>query len=246
MPALPYLDIDSPFPDIALALGDPDGLLAYGADLSVPRLHYAYSHGIFPWFSEGEPILWWSPSTRAIIIPSEFHVAKSLQKLARKKRYQVTLNHRFEDVIRHCASIPRTQHGEVSSATWITDEMITAYIKLHYAGLAHSVEVWDEERLIGGLYGIALDNIFCGESMFHIQSNASKLAMYGLVTHMIKHEIGIIDCQMPTEHLASLGAKPISRQHFREKLENTNNIVDDNGELLASYRAIWQPRTELL
>lgn len=246
MPALPYLDIDSPFPDVELALGDPDGLLAYGADLSVPRLHYAYSHGIFPWFSEGEPILWWSPSTRAIIIPQEFHVAKSLQKIVRKKRYQVTLNHSFEQVIRQCASIPRAQHGQISNATWITDDMVTAYIKLHYAGLAHSVEVWDKTSLVGGLYGVALDNVFCGESMFHIQSNASKLAMYGLVSHMLKHNVGIIDCQMPTDHLASLGAKPISRRKFCEKLEQTNNIVNDKGVLLDSYRSIWQPQAELL
>ena len=154
------------FPAPQLALTDPNGLLAFGGDLSVQRLLLAYHNGIFPWFSEGEPILWWSPDPRGILELDEFLCSRSLAKLARSPRYQVSLNQAFDQVIQACATVPRGSQG-----TWITGRMIKAYQALHRAGHAHSVEVWEQEQLVGGLYGISVGSVFCGESMFHCQSN---------------------------------------------------------------------------
>ncbi|WP_188695202.1 leucyl/phenylalanyl-tRNA--protein transferase [Bowmanella pacifica] len=208
------LDNTLQFPSPSMALRDPNGLLAFGGDLSAERLSLAYANGIFPWFSEGEPILWWSPDPRGILELDDFICSKSLAKLARSHRYRITLNTAFEAVIHHCASVPRDING-----TWITQPMVQAYIKLHQGGHAHSVEVWEEEHLVGGLYGVAIGRVFCGESMFHLQSNTSKLAFLHLVHYLQDKQFHFIDCQLQNPHLASLGVKEVSRAHFLQRLQ---------------------------
>ncbi|GGD53646.1 leucyl/phenylalanyl-tRNA--protein transferase [Lacimicrobium alkaliphilum] len=210
---LPKLDHRLEFPSPQHALVDPDGLLAFGGDLSVDRLCLAYSNGIFPWFSEGEPLLWWSPAVRGILELDNFVCHKSLSKLARSGRYRVTLNHAFEAVIHSCAKIPRTDQG-----TWITDAMIAAYIRLHKQGYSHSVEVWEKDKLVGGLYGVSIGRVFCGESMFHLKNNTSKLAFYYLVLWLKKHRFDFIDCQLPNPHLNSLGCSTLPRPTFLQRL----------------------------
>ena len=244
MIALHYIENNAPFPSVDTALDEPNGLLAFGADLSPSRLFSAYSQGIFPWFSDDEPLLWWSPNPRAIIELDDFVASKSLLKLARKRRYRVTLNQSFEKVIDACSSIPRKNlnNDGVSNETWITEEMVQAYCHLHGLGIAHSVEVWDNETLVGGLYGVGIGKVFCGESMFHTQSNTSKLAMYALVKHMQSHNMAFIDCQLPTDHLCSLGAKAITRDLFIDKLYENNQTLNDDGELSEHYLAQWQPK----
>lgn len=239
---LPFLGRETPFPPVDAALPDPNGLLAYGGDLSVSRLLSAYSQGIFPWYSEQEPILWWSPCPRAIIELDDFHASRSLHKLVRKQTYRVTMDLAFCDVIEACATIPRYMAGidSVSQDTWITGEMQFAYKALHKAGFAHSVEVWDNETLVGGLYGVAIGEVFCGESMFHRADNASKLALYALVVHMRKQGLAFIDCQMPTPHLASLGATTLSRKRFVAKLAQHNHTLDPKGDILSDYRTSWR------
>lgn len=194
------------FPDPVLA--EPDGLLAIGGDLSVERLLLAYENGIFPWYSDNEPILWYSPHERFVLFPQELKVSKSMRQILNTNKFQVTFNQDFSAVIRACASVPR----EGQSGTWITPEMENAYLKLHYQGKAHSVEVWQNGALAGGLYGIELARIFCGESMFSNVSNASKVA---LITLCQQKNYELIDCQMHTEHLESLGAKMISGAEFQ-------------------------------
>lgn len=201
------------FPAPENALDEPNGLLAFGGDLSVERLLFAYSLGIFPWFSEGEPILWWSPEPRGILPLKQFICSKSLQKFIRKTPFCVTLNYAFDDVIHACAKIPRNDSG-----TWITKRMISAYQNLHKEGHAHSVEVWDRGQLVGGLYGVTVGQVFCGESMFHRSTNASKLAIHYLVEHLLTQGAGFIDCQMQNPHLASLGCVTVSRNEFLDKL----------------------------
>ena len=244
MLALHYIEEGAPFPSVDTALSEPNGLLAFGADLSPARLFSAYSQGIFPWFSDEEPLLWWSPDPRAIIELDDFIASKSLKKLARKQRYPITLNHAFDEVIEACSSIPRKSPNseDMSSETWITDDMIEAYKHLHALGLAPSVEVWDGDDLVGGLYGVGIGKVFCGESMFHSKSNTSKLAMLALVEHMKQHNMAFIDCQLPTEHLSSLGAKAISRRQFIEKLYGNNHTLNDEGALSSDYIARWQPK----
>lgn len=241
---LHHLDVDSPFPPVSEALDDPNGLLAYGADLSPQRLFTAYSNGIFPWFSEGEPLLWWSPTPRAIIDLGEFICSKSLKKLAKQKKFRVTLNHSFEDVISACATIPRQSltNTNTSADTWITQDMQQAYIQLHQLGIAHSVEVWDDNELVGGLYGVGIGKVFCGESMFHRKSNTSKLAMLALVQHMKQQGLLFIDCQLPTDHLSSLGAKSVGRNRFIQKLHDNNQTLDESGRLSAEYLSYWQAK----
>ena len=212
---LPELSPDNiNFPCIDTALNEPDGLLAMGGDLSPERIYNAYRHAIFPWFSAGEPILWWSPLERATIKANQCHISKSMKRFIRKHHYTVTLNHDFSAVIEHC-TLPRTQQAE----TWISHEMIDAYTELHKLGKAHSVEVWDENKmLIGGLYGINVGKIFCGESMFSLAPNTSKLAFIALNQHFKKFGGEIIDCQMMTEHLNSLGVSPVTRKTFQKQL----------------------------
>jgi len=198
------------FPHVSEA--SHDGLLAIGGDLSSERLIHAYSNGIFPWFDDDEPILWWSPNPRFIILRDDLRVSKSMKRLLNRKAFKVTVNKDFEAVIRNCASIERP--GQDS--TWITPSMIDAYIKLYQLGYATSVEVWQGKVLVGGLYGIDIgNNIFCGESMFTKVSNASK---YGFIEFIQKSEYKLIDCQLYTKHLRSLGGKYISRTEFLKHL----------------------------
>ena len=202
------------FPELNTALKDPDGLLAIGGDLSPERIVNAYKQGIFPWFSDDDPILWWSPSKRAIIQPTDCHISKSMKRLIRKNTFTITINHAFSDVINACAQ-PRTSQAE----TWICPPMITAYNKLHQLGYAHSIEVWKDEKLVGGLYGIGIGKFFCGESMFSIENNSSKIAFIALNQHLRRFSNTYIDCQMQTSHLSSLGVKEIAREEFIQYLQ---------------------------
>ena len=197
------------FPDSALA--EPDGLLAVGGDLSTERLNLAYENGIFPWYSDNEPILWYSPHKRFVLFPNELKISKSMRQVLNANKFEVTVDQDFAAVIKACANVPR----EGQSGTWITSDMENAYLKLHQQGRAHSVEVWQNGQLAGGLYGVALTRIFCGESMFSHVSNASKVALIALCR---QKNYELIDCQMPTEHLESLGAKMISRTAFQTYL----------------------------
>ena len=203
------LDDNPSFPDPALA--EEDGLLAIGGDLSTERLLIAYSNGIFPWFSEGEPILWYSPHKRCVIYPDKIKISKSMQKILNQEVFRITFNQAFAEVIRNCATTER----KGQDGTWITNEMQDAYISLHQQGYAHSVEVWRAEQLVGGLYGLKVNRVFCGESMFSHVSNASKAALIFLS----KMNIDLIDCQLPNDHLMSLGAEMIDRELYMELLQ---------------------------
>ena len=194
---------------------DPTGLLAVGGDLSVGRLLEAYRKGIFPWFSDNQPILWWSPNPRSILELAEFRVSRSLRKTLKKNVFTVTFDEAFEAVIESCATVARkSQKG-----TWITDEMQDAYIRLHRLGYAHSVESWCGKELAGGLYGVSLGHAFFGESMFHLKTDASKVALASLVEQLNQWRFDFIDAQMSTEHLASLGAREIPRKIFLKRLK---------------------------
>lgn len=203
------------FPDPRLA--DEDGLLAVGGDLRPERLLLAYSNGIFPWPTAGLPLLWFSPDPRMVLRPAAVHVSRSLAKGLRRGGYRVRADTAFSRVIKACARAPRPgQKG-----TWITDEVLNAYVKLHRLGFAHSIEVWrfDEsgEQLVGGLYGVAIGRLFSGESMMHDETNASKVAFVALARQLERWGFPLVDCQVPTEHLASLGAEPMSRERFLEE-----------------------------
>lgn len=208
------LNANSPFPPLENALASPNGLLAAGSDLSVSRLLSAYRNGIFPWFNEDEPILWWSPDPRMVLFPDELKISRSLAKLIRKNNYTIQTDAHFVEVMQACAAPRKDQQG-----TWIHPEMIDAYGELHQLGLAHSVETWIDGALAGGLYGVALGKIFFGESMFSRSPNASKIAFAYLVRQLSKWEFAVIDCQVRTTHLASLGAREIPRAVFRQLLE---------------------------
>lgn len=212
------------FPPLSKAMREPNGLLAAGGDLSPERLVQAYRHGCFPWFEDGQPILWWSPDPRTVLIPSELHVSRSLRKVLRQERFEVTFDRDFAAVIAGCAG-PR----DYTDGTWITTDMQRAYLTLHAQGHAHSVEVWDGETLVGGLYGLAMGRLFFGESMFSRADNASKVGFVGLVEHLVQAGFVLIDCQMPTEHLHSLGARSIARDEFtgylRQYLDQPNGAT---------------------
>ena len=211
---LTWLQRDSlDFPQLNKALREPNGLLAAGGDLRPERLIQAYRHGCFPWFQDGQPILWWSPDPRTVLLPDELHVSRSLAKVLRQGRYQVSFDQAFADVIRACAA-PRSYAAE----TWITSPMQDAYLELHRSGIAHSVEVWRDGELVGGLYGLAMGQLFFGESMFSRADNASKVGFATLVERLKVWGFVLIDCQMPTEHLLSLGARTISRDEFARYL----------------------------
>ncbi|MCR8722311.1 leucyl/phenylalanyl-tRNA--protein transferase [Pseudomonas syringae] len=201
------------FPPLEKALREPDGLLAAGGDLSADRLIKAYRHGCFPWFQDGQPILWWSPDPRTVLFPEELHISRSLGKVLRQSRYRVTFDTDFARVIKACAA-PRSYANE----TWITGSMQDAYLELHRRGHAHSVEVWDQGELVGGLYGLAMGQLFFGESMFSRADNASKVGFATLVEHLTDWGFVLIDCQMPTQHLHSFGARSIPRQTFADYL----------------------------
>jgi leucyl/phenylalanyl-tRNA--protein transferase len=196
-----------PEPDFS----EPDGLLAYGGDLSVKRLLAAYSKGIFPWFSDNDPILWWSPDPRMVLYPKELKRHKSLRTLIRSNKFSVTFDTSFEAVIRKCAEVARTGQPD---GTWITEEMIQAYLRLHQKGFAHSVETWYENQLVGGLYGVSIGGMFFGESMFHLMSNASKVALWHLVDLLLSWDFDLIDAQQETNHLRNMGGKLIGRKVF--------------------------------
>ena len=210
---IPWLRSDDPFPPLERALEEPNGLLCAGADLSVARLVAAYERGIFPWYSEGQPVLWWSPDPRMVLFPDKLRVPRSLRKRLARRDYEVTADAAFEEVIRGCAA-PRRGHD----GTWITDDMIAAYLRLHRAGYAHSVETWIGGRLAGGLYGVTLGRMYYGESMFTLAPDASKIALVHLVRRLERLGFGMIDCQMATEHLARFGAREIPRAAFVRKL----------------------------
>lgn len=205
------------FPNVSEA--SEDGLLAIGGDLSPERLILAYESGIFPWFNEGEPIIWYAPEDRMVLFPKEIKISKSMRQILRKNTFKVTFNQNFKAVIRNC----KTMFREGQGGTWITDEMEQAYIKLHKSGIAKSVEVWLNDELVGGLYGIDLQTknipIFCGESMFSLVSNTSKIALIILAQKLEKENYKLIDCQVYNEHLASLGAREIARNEFLKYLK---------------------------
>ncbi|PUA18470.1 leucyl/phenylalanyl-tRNA--protein transferase [Glaciimonas sp. PCH181] len=232
---IPWLEIDTPFPDVSRALGEEDGapgLLAAGADLSPHRLLKAYQHGIFPWFSEGQPILWWSTNPRMVLQTEHFQISASLQKTLRKihrstqtdGRWEVRFDSAFEDVMRACAGPRRDGQG-----TWISDDIIVGYRALHRLGYAHSVEVWLDGALVGGAYGVSIGRMFYGESMFARVTDASKIALAYLVRFLHQNGVTMIDCQQETPHLASLGAAPISRDVFMRHLRLAINYpqIDD-------------------
>lgn len=197
------------FPDPSLA--DEDGLLAWGGDLTEERLKLAYANGIFPWFNEGDPILWFSPHERCVIFPEKIKVSKSMQQVLKHNTFTISADTAFKEVILNCAAV--TRKGQ--QGTWITRNMRQAYLNLHRKGVAHSVEVWHEGKLAGGLYGVVMNNVFCGESMFSLVANASKAALIWLCRQSYK----LIDCQMPNPHLMSLGAEMISRQAYLKILK---------------------------
>jgi len=206
-------DANRPFPDADLALREPDGLLAIGGDLSPERLLRAYRAGIFPWYSEGQPVLWWSPDPRFVLFPQKLNVSRSLRKTLRRQAFRITLDQAFDAVIRACAA-PRAG----ADGTWITSAMTSAYQRLHELGFAHSAEAWQGDTLVGGLYGVAIGRIFYGESMFSRVSNASKVAFVALVRQLHAWDFPLVDCQVYTRHLASLGAEFMGRREFLAQL----------------------------
>jgi len=206
---IPFLEPDEPFPPVEFALRDPNGLLAAGADLSPERLLDAYARGIFPWFGDDDPLLWWSPDPRMVLACADLRISRSLRRVLRSGRFHVTMDTAFAEVMAGCAEARPEQDG-----TWITPEMTEAYARLAALGFAHSVEAWTDGRLAGGLYGVAIGRMFFGESMFSRVSDASKVALVHLVRQLERWGLPIIDCQMSTPHLASLGARDVARADF--------------------------------
>ena len=212
---VPWLeDDDQEFPGVHEALEEPNGLLAAGGSLAPSRLLSAYSKGIFPWYELDQPILWWSPDPRLILVPDNLLVSRSLARLKRRNSYSFSIDKKFVEVMQNCAAARPGSDG-----TWITDEMFSAYSTLHQEGVAHSVEVWSGARLVGGLYGVAIGKVFFGESMFSKEANTSKLALVYLVNQLQSWGFELIDCQVTSNHLLSLGATEISRNHFMEELD---------------------------
>lgn len=230
MPAPFQLSPDATaFPDVTLAALEPPGLLAVGGDLSTERLLSAYASGVFPWFTRNSPILWWSPDPRMVVRPGQVHVSASMRKLIRQQKFnnsplKVTMDTAFADVIRLCAALREKHDG-----TWITAEMQSAYMALFEQGHAHSLEVRQDDRLLGGLYGVSLGGMFFGESMFGLVPNVSKLAFIALGLQLQRWGYHLIDCQLPTDHLASLGAAPIPRARFIEELSAGCAIAGRSG-----------------
>ena len=214
---LPILDPSQPeqgFPEVDLALTEPDGLLAAGGCLSPQRLVNAYQQGIFPWYSAGEPILWWSPDPRLVLFPEKLKTSRSLKKTIRKQVFTITFDQAFSQVMQYCAAPRKTETG-----TWISEEIYQAYNQLHQQGIAHSIEAWFDDELVGGLYGVAIGQVFFGESMFHKQTDASKVAFYHLVLQLSEWGYKLIDCQVHTHHLTRFGAEEIERKQFVSHLK---------------------------
>lgn len=220
-----WLPSEPIFPPVETALSEPPGLLAAGGDLSPERLLAAYRRGIFPWYSPGDPLLWWSPDPRMVLYPAELKISRSLTRTLRNASYEVRLDTAFDQVVVACAEAPR----EGQNGTWISAEMRAAYGRLHALGYAHSVETWIDGQLAGGLYGVAIGRAFFGESMFHCVNNASKVALAHLCVYLQRRNFGIIDCQMETPHLTSLGARLIPRCEFTATLEALVDIGDAPG-----------------
>lgn len=229
------------FPPPESALHDPDGLLAGGGDLSTSRLLEAYKHGIFPWYQDGQPILWWSPSIRAILKPEDLHISRSLKKTLNSNRFIVTADTAFSSVIQACAA-PRAY----ASGTWITEEMQTAYITLHALGHAHSIEVWKENKLVGGLYGLAIGSCYFGESMFSLETDSSKVAFVSLINYLDGRKFQLIDCQMMTPHLESLGASPLPRAAYLSKLRSILQFSEKTEEFAPGRWPSKMPATSEL
>lgn len=220
------------FPNPALALAEPEGLLAFGGDLSPERLQAAYRQGIFPWYGADDPILWWSPDPRTVFTPTSLHCSRSMRRFMRQTKLKVTLNYDFPAVIRHCATVHEP------AGTWIHPEMISAYIALHNIGQAHSIEVWDQQQLVGGLYGVGVERIFCGESMFHTCTNASKLALLIFCQNFFAAGGELLDAQVDNPHLQSLGARALPRIQYLALLNRQNGARKP--DLPADF---WQKRT---
>ena len=216
-----HADCQNRFPPVISA--DNTGLLAAGGNLSPGTLLCAYKLGIFPWYNKGQPILWWSPDPRCVLYLDDLHISRSLGKTLRKKEYTTSFDACFSSVIQACAQPDSTKNRE---ATWITHEMSQAYMHLHMLGYAHSVEIWNNKQLVGGLYGLQIGRLFFGESMFSNENNASKIALVELCNKLRLYDVGMIDCQLPTQHLFSLGASEISREHYLQELEQ--RIYDVN------------------
>ena len=206
------------FPPLQQALIEPNGLLAIGGDLSADRLLSAYKQGIFPWFSEGEPVMWWSPSPRMALYPDELKISKSLAKTLKNNAFEIRINTAFQAVITACSNTPRIDKNGDYAGTWISPDMIGAYCQLHTQGYALSVETWFNDELVGGCYGVKINRMFYGESMFHTQPNASKIAFVHLVEYLKSQQVGLIDCQMKTLLLSSFGGREISRDEFMQSL----------------------------
>jgi leucyl/phenylalanyl-tRNA--protein transferase len=209
-----YLSDDDPFPPINEA--DADGILAIGGDLSTTRLLSAYRNGIFPWFSDDEPIIWWAPDPRFVLLPDRLHISKNMQRVLRSDTFRTTRDQDFQAVITACRHMPRPDQP----GTWITEDMQAAYIALHEAGHAHSIEVWQDDALVGGLYGVVAGGCFCGESMFATVSNASKVALVALVAHLKQQGFHMIDSQVHNDHMESMGAEIIPRVQFMQRLNH--------------------------
>lgn len=230
---IPWLNRDTPFPPLEFAMRDPNGLLAVGGDLSPERLLDAYHRGIFPWYSDGDPILWWSPDPRMVLEPAQLRITRSLDKVLRNKAYEVRFDTVFDAVIDACAAPRPGQTG-----TWITPEIRGAYIALHQLGYAHSIETWIDGVLAGGLYGVAIGRVFYGESMFARARDASKIALIHLCRHVQAEGFGMIDCQMHTEHLESMGARPVRRDEFRRRLKTLIDCSMPIGRWSYSHRNV--------
>ncbi len=210
-------------------LARSDGLLCIGGDLSAQRILLAYEKGIFPWFSENEPILWWSPDPRLVLFPRNIKVSRSLKKTIKKNTFHLTMDNAFEETILSCSKPRRKEYA----GTWLVEEMIEAYIQLHKLGYAHSIETWKDDRLVGGLYGICLGGIFFGESMFSFEDDASKTALTALARHLEQHRFDLIDCQVTTNHLLSMGATEISRNTYLDIIQRSIKRTD--------LRNVWSP-----
>jgi len=222
---IPWLGPDAPFPPLAAALDEPNGLLAASADLSPKRLLDAYRRGIFPWYSGDQPVLWWSPDPRMVLFVDEFRVARSLRKRVKQQAVEVRADTSFRDVVEACANVLRP--GQ--SGTWITPAIVDAYTALHEGGHAHSVEAWRDGEMVGGLYGVAIGRMFYGESMFALEPDASKVALVHLVRILRMLRFPMIDCQQETVHLASFGARPIPRRQFADCVAALVNSIEPGG-----------------
>lgn len=222
-------DPNSPFPAVSQAAIEPNGLLAWGGDLSPARLLNAYRHGIFPWYNEGQPILWWSPRPRTIIYPADIHISRRLKRRMRSGQFKISADQAFQDVVKNCAQ--RREEG-----TWITLEMATAYEKLHQMGYAHSIEVWQDGVLAGGLYGLAIGKAFFAESMFSAANDASKVALVSLCGVLEEHDFAVIDCQLETPHLMSMGAVNISRKQYIQILQRAIATEPSTGSWQTWFR----------